>query len=145
MKRFSLAIAVVALVALLSATTGSAKPAKPEGPARADATKLPPLPAQIKARKRWNIGVKCDVPPFGYTDVRGNNAGFDVEVARWFARYAFGRGTSVNLLCAPTASREPLLTNNRADLVISTFTYTPTATPASTSRAPTPRPPAACS
>jgi len=64
------------------------------------------------------------VPPFGYIDVRGKNAGFDVEVARWFARYAFGKGTSVTFLCAPTASREPLLTNDRADLVISTFTYT---------------------
>ena len=30
----------------------------------------------------------------------------------------------MNFLCAPTASREPLLTNDRADLVISTFTYT---------------------
>ena len=68
--------------------------------------------------------MKCDVPPFGYIDVRGKNAGFDVEIARQFARYAFGKGTSVNLLCAPTASREPLLTNDRADLVISTFTYT---------------------
>ena len=55
------------------------------------ATKLPPLPANIKSRNRWIIGVKCDVPPFGYIDVKGKNAGFDVEVARWFARYAFGR------------------------------------------------------
>ena len=124
MKRFYLSTAMVAFVALLFATTGSAQPAKHAGPARADATKLPPLPANIKARGRWNIGVKCDVPPFGYIDVRGKNAGFDVEIARQFARYAFGKGTSVNLLCAPTASREPLLTNDRADLVISTFTYT---------------------
>jgi polar amino acid transport system substrate-binding protein len=130
MKRFSLSTIGVACVALLFATTGSAQPAKHTAqPARhtgpsAAAAKLPALPANIKARGRWNIGVKCDVPPFGYTDVRGNNAGFDVEVARQFARYAFGRATSVNFLCAPTASREPLLTNDRADLVISTFTYT---------------------
>jgi polar amino acid transport system substrate-binding protein len=129
MKRFTLSTVGVAFVALLCATAGFAQPAKHTAqPAKhtgtSAAAKLPALPANIKARGRWNIGVKCDVPPFGYTDVRGNNAGFDVEIARQFARYAFGRATSVNFLCAPTASREPLLTTDRADLVISTFTYT---------------------
>jgi polar amino acid transport system substrate-binding protein len=88
-------------------------------------TPLPPLPAEVRDRKRWIIGVKCDAPPFGYIDVRGNNAGFDVDVARQFSRYAFGnRSNRVTFECAPTASREPLLTTGRADLVISTFTYT---------------------
>ena len=64
------------------------------------------------------------MPPFGYIDVRGKYAGFDVEVARWFARYAFGRAQRVSFVCAPTAAREPLLTTDRVDLVISTFTYT---------------------
>jgi polar amino acid transport system substrate-binding protein len=85
---------------------------------------LPALPPEVKARKRWIIGVKCDVPPFGYINVQGNNAGFDVEIARWFARYAFGKSNRVAFVCAPTAAREPLLTADRADLVISTFTYT---------------------
>jgi len=56
--------------------------------------------------------------------VQGKNAGFDVEIGRWFARYAFGRASRVTFICAPTAAREPLLTTDRADLVISTFTYT---------------------
>jgi polar amino acid transport system substrate-binding protein len=125
MKRFSLSTLGVAFVVLLFATTGSAQPAKHTGPAGSEAAaKLPPLPANIKARGRWNIGVKCDVPPFGYIDVKGKNAGFDVEVGRWFARYAFGREARVSFTCAPTAAREPLLTSNRVDLVISTFTYT---------------------
>src|SRR3954451_12108197 len=117
MKRFSLVAALVALAALAVTTVGFAKPAAPTGRTTAGAAKLPALPANIKARGRWNIGVKCDVPPFGYIDVRGKTAGSAVETARQFARYAFGKGTSVNLLCAPTASREPLLTNDRADLV----------------------------
>ena len=70
------------------------------------------------------IGVKCDSPPFGYVNIRGQNAGFDIEVARWFARFAFGNPRRVTFECAPTASREPLLTTGRVDLVISTFTYT---------------------
>jgi polar amino acid transport system substrate-binding protein len=86
--------------------------------------KLPPLPAQVRRRGRWIIGVKCDSPPFGYVDIRGENAGFDVDVARAFSRFAFGRPNRVTFECAPTAAREPLLTTGRVDLVISTFTYT---------------------
>ncbi len=122
MKNFLLATAGVALVAVLAAALGSAKPA---GTAtRAQATKLPPLPAAVKSRNRLIIGVKCDVPPFGYIDVQGKNQGFDVEIGRWFARYAFGRAQRVTFVCAPTAAREPLITSGRVDMIISTFTYT---------------------
>ena len=76
-----------------------------------------------RSRNRWIVGVKCDAPPFGYINVQGKNAGFDVEIAKWFARYAFGREQRVSYVCAPTPAREPLLTTGRVDL-ISTFTYT---------------------
>jgi polar amino acid transport system substrate-binding protein len=121
MKKFVLATVGVALIAVLAAAMGSAKTS---GPTRAQATKLPPLPADIKARNRFIIGVKCDVPPFGYIDVQGHNQGFDVEIGRMFARYAFGRAQRVTFVCAPTAAREPLITSGRVDLVISTFTWT---------------------
>lgn len=126
MKRIFLATAGVALIAVSAATLGFAQPSSSTGATRAEATapKLPPLPAEVKQRQRWVVGVKCDAPPFGYIDVRGKNAGFDVEIARWFARYAFGRAQRVSFVCAPTPAREPLLTTNRVDLVISTFTYT---------------------
>src|SRR5581483_2155219 len=117
MKKLLLAVAVVVSLAGLAATLGSARSD------RARAT-LPPLPADIKSRNRFIIGVKCDVPPFGYIDVQGHNQGFDVEIGRWFARYAFGRAQRVSFVCAPTALREPLITQGRVDLVISTFTYT---------------------
>jgi polar amino acid transport system substrate-binding protein len=120
MKRIVLATAGVACIAVLAAAFGSAKS---NGPTHAQAVS-PPLPADIKSRNRWLIGVKCDVPPFGYIDVTGKNQGFDVEIGRWFARYAFGRAQRVSFVCAPTAAREPLITSGRVDLVISTFTYT---------------------
>src|SRR5829696_7636287 len=109
MKRLVMAVVAVAIAA---AAPTAKKP------------KLPPLPAEVKARKRWVVGVKCDAPPFGYINVQGKNAGFDVEIARWFSRYAFGRENRVTFVCAPTAVRESLLTTDRADLIISTFTYT---------------------
>lgn len=127
MKRFTLAVAlagaVSAVVAGSAVPAPALEPAKLTAPAAQEAT-LPPLPANIRARKRLNIGVKCDAPPFGYIDVRGQHAGFDVEIAKWFARYAFGNATRVNYTCAPTPAREPLLTTNRVDMVIATFTYT---------------------
>jgi polar amino acid transport system substrate-binding protein len=124
MIRIYLATAGVAFVAVLAAAFAYAQPSGTTAATRAEATTLPPLPADVKSRNRWIIGVKCDVPPFGYIDVTGKNAGFDVEVGRWFARYAFGRQSRVTFVCAPTAAREPLITNGRVDLVISTFTYT---------------------
>ena len=125
MKRILLATAGVAVVAVFAATIGFAQPTSTTGAASAEATApLPKLPADIASRKRFIIGVKCDTPPFGYTDVRGKNAGVDVEIAKWFARYAFGREQRLTFVCAPTATREPLLTTGRVDLVISTFTYT---------------------
>ncbi len=129
MKRILLVTAAVGLLAVITAALGLAQPTASTGGASARtvqvaAPKLPPLPADIKSRQRFNVGVKCDAPPFGYINVQGKNAGFDVEIARWFARYAFGREQRVSFFCAPTPAREPLLTTGRVDLVISTFTYT---------------------
>ncbi len=101
-----------------AATTGTG------GARGATATKLPALPPEIKQHKRWSIGVKCDSPPFGYINVKGEHAGFDVEIAKWFSRYAFGRPNRVSYVCTPTAAREPSLTTGRVDLEIATFTYT---------------------
>src|SRR5688500_20028835 len=122
MKRMHLATAGVAVVAVFAATIGFAQPTAATAPTKAEApAPLPKLPADIANRKRFIIGVKCDTPPFGYLDVRGNNAGVDVEIAKWFARYAFGREQRLTFVCAPTAVREPLLSGGRVDLVISTF------------------------
>jgi polar amino acid transport system substrate-binding protein len=123
MKRLVGVLLVAAGVAAMLAAWSGAAPAGTAGTTASQAT-LPQLPADIKSRNRWVVGVKCDAPPFGYINVQGQNAGFDVEIARWFARYAFGRAQRVSFVCAPTPAREPLLTTGRVDLVISTFTYT---------------------
>ena len=122
---------IIALAACTMAVLGawvSAAPAREAGPTGAEATgqkpKLPALPANIKQRGRFNMAIKCDSPPFGYIDVRGRHAGFDVEIARWFSRFAFSKGNRLNLSCVTTPAREPALTSDRVDMVIATFTYT---------------------
>ncbi len=126
--KLGLAVAVLAasLAAVGLAAWGVAAPsdrATSSTPA-AEAAKLPALPAEVKNRKRWVIGVKCDVPSFGYIDVRGNHAGYDVEIARRFAELAFGKKNRVTLVCVTTPSRIPALTSKRVDIIISTVTFT---------------------
>jgi polar amino acid transport system substrate-binding protein len=115
---------VVVLVAFAAAALAAQVGAKSEVVAGSSATKLPPLPANVKERKRWIIGVKCDFSPFGYIDAQGHNAGYDVEVARQFALLAFGKPNRVNLVCVTTPSRIPALQSSRVDIIISTLTWT---------------------
>jgi polar amino acid transport system substrate-binding protein len=123
MRRIVLATVGVCVVAVVVAALGFAQPAGHKASARTAAT-LPPLPTEVKERGRWNIAVKCDSPPFGYIDVQGRHAGFDVEIAKWFSRFAFGKSNRVTFTCVTTPAREPALTTGRVDLVIATFTYT---------------------
>ncbi len=125
MKKLLGVCAAFAVVAAAVATWGVAAPTQGGAAQKASsATKLPALPPEIKAHKRWSIGVKCDSPPFGYINVKGEHAGFDVEIAKWFSRYAFGKPNRVSFVCTPTAAREPSLTTGRTDVEIATFTYT---------------------
>src|SRR3954471_6515399 len=118
MMRIVLATIGVAAVAVVVAAFGLAQPSV-KGAAHASAASgLPPLPAEVKQRGRWNIGIKCDSPPFGYIDVQGGHAGFDVEIAKWFSRFAFGKSNRVTYTCVTTPAREPALTTGRVDLVI---------------------------
>lgn len=120
MKRVFIAIIVAALAGGGFAAWSLAAPAGGKAPT----AKLPPLPAAIKKAKRWRVGVKCDTPPFGYIDLKGQNAGYDIEIARWFSRFAFGRANRVSFTCVTTASRIPSLTSGKIDLIIATMTFT---------------------
>jgi len=124
-RKLTVLVAVVGLVAAALAISGAASPFEVDGGAKAQATpKLPPLPADVKSRKRWVIGTKCDFSPFGYIDVQGHNAGYDVEVGRQFAELAFGKSNRVSFVCVTTPSRIPALQSKRVDIIISTLTWT---------------------
>ena len=128
MRRLIAAIAVAGLAAAAFAAWTIAAPGsgtRAQAPRTSLAKpKLPRLPAQVKRRGKWQIGVKCDFPPFGYIDVRGHNAGYDVEVAHRFAQLAFGRKSRVKFTCVTTPSRIPTLQQKRVDIIISTLTWT---------------------
>jgi polar amino acid transport system substrate-binding protein len=126
MKRIMIvAVALLAALTAWGATSSvahvsgaAARAAKPKKP------KLPALPAEVKARGKWVIGVKCDYPPFGFIDAKNKNDGYDVEVARRFAQLAFGSKTKLELVCVTTPSRIPTLQSKRVDIIVSTLTWT---------------------
>ena len=125
MRRFLVVLALAGLVAAAFAAWGVAAPWS--GASREEASaaaKLPALPAEVKERKRWRIGVKCDFPPFGYIGADGKKGGYDVDVAKRFAQLAFGKSTRVSMECVTTPSRIPALMSKRVDIIISTLTYT---------------------
>lgn len=130
MKRITVVAVALLLAAAVLAALGAASPggkvartaaplAKPK-----PKPKLPALPGPVKARKHWEIGVKCDYPPFGFINVRGQNSGYDVAVARRFASLAFGSNKKVNFTCVTTPSRIPTLMSSRVDIIVSTLTWT---------------------
>jgi polar amino acid transport system substrate-binding protein len=132
MKRITIAAAAFLIAAAVFAAWGTAAPggkvaalagpaATPKKPAK---PKLPALPSDVKKRKKWLIGVKCDFSPFGFIDVRGNNDGYDVQVARRFATLAFGNKKKVDFTCVTTPSRIPTLMSGRVDIIVSTLTWT---------------------
>ncbi len=132
MKRITIVAAAFLISAAAFAAWGTAAPggkvaalagpaATPKKPAK---PKLPALPSDVKKRKKWLIGVKCDFSPFGFIDVRGNNDGYDVQVARRFASLAFGNKKKVDFTCVTTPSRIPTLMSGRVDIIVSTLTWT---------------------
>jgi polar amino acid transport system substrate-binding protein len=128
MKRLAVLIVLIGLATAAAATFGSAASSTPSSTARTDRLpakpKLPALPAAVRSRGRWQIGVKCDTPPFGWQDTNGRNRGYDVEIARQFAQWAFGSRSRVELTCVTTASRIGTLTSGRVDMIIATLTWT---------------------
>lgn len=125
MKKLILATAAAVLAAVAFTALSLAAPWSGAGPARADvASKLPALPAEIRSRGRWKIGVKCDFPPFGYINRQNKIAGYDVDVARRFAEFAFGKRTRISLTCVTSPNRIDVLRQERVDIIISTLTWT---------------------
>ena len=100
-----LATAEVAVLSIVAASLGAAQTTTHRvRSCGCDDASTAKLPAEIANRKRLIAGVKCDTPPFGYLDVKGKNAGVDVEIAKQLARPLRVRPRQrLTFVCAPTA------------------------------------------
>jgi polar amino acid transport system substrate-binding protein len=82
------------------------------------------VPAELKKKGKFVVGVKCDFPPFGFTNASGANAGIEIDFVKRMATYAFGK-PKVKLICTTSAARIPYLTSKRVDMVAGTMAITP--------------------
>jgi putative glutamine transport system substrate-binding protein len=79
----------------------------------------------IKDRGVLKVGVKVDVPKFGYKDPKTSKiAGFEVDIAKAIAKKILGNKNQVVLQAVTAKTRGPLLDNGEVDIVAATFTIT---------------------
>ncbi|MDW8801879.1 cysteine ABC transporter substrate-binding protein [Clostridium sp. A1-XYC3] len=79
---------------------------------------------EIKKRGTIKIGVFSDKPPFGYVDSNGKSQGFDVHIARRFAKDLLGDESKVEFVLVDAASRVAYLQSKKVDIIMANFTVT---------------------
>lgn len=78
----------------------------------------------IKQKDSIVIGVFGDKPPFGYVDEKGQNAGFDVYIAKQIAKDLLGSEEKARFVLVEAANRIEFLKSNKADIMMANFTRT---------------------
>lgn len=78
----------------------------------------------IKANDKIRIGVFSDKPPFGYIDSNGDNQGFDIYIAKRFAKDLLGDENKIEFVLVEAASRVEYLESNKVDIILANFTVT---------------------
>jgi len=77
----------------------------------------------IKQRGKLIVGVKYDQPGFGLNDpISKKLEGFEISMAHEFAKGLFGGEDKIEFIEAVSANRIPFLQEDKADIVIATFT-----------------------
>jgi glutamate transport system substrate-binding protein len=108
------------------ATTAAPAPATTAAPAAASSTGGATL-ADLKKAGKIRIGIKQNVPLIGLKNpVTNQYSGFDVEISKIVAKAIFGSDKDkIEWVDASvSANRIPFITDNKADIVIATFSIT---------------------
>ncbi len=87
--------------------------------------KADPAVAAILERGKLRVGVKADVPKFGYQDLGSDFEGMEIDIAKALAKELLGDENAVEFTAVTAKTRGPLLDTGELDLVIATFTIKP--------------------
>ncbi|WP_371381366.1 transporter substrate-binding domain-containing protein [Sporomusa aerivorans] len=122
MKRIStLTVWFLMGLVLLVSGCGGSQPAQPA----VQTNDAGPEVKAIKDRGVLKVGVKVDVPKFGYKDPQTNKIdGYEVDLARAIAKKILGDPEKLELQAVTAKTRGALLDNGDIDLVVATFTIT---------------------
>lgn len=74
--------------------------------------------AKILSRGKLRVGVRQDAKPFGFVDNNGQLVGFDIDLAREFARHWLGNENALELIKVSPSDRVPRLASGEVDLLI---------------------------
>lgn len=101
------------------------KEAAPAETAPAEAVKETPNIDKIKDKGILKVGVKVDVPKFGYKDPATEKVeGMEIDIAKAIAKEILGDENKIEVQAVTAKTRGPLLDSGELDLVIATFTIT---------------------
>lgn len=121
-KIFALIPVFLLSAAILLSGCGST-PSASSGSGSADA--VPPDIKAVKDRGVIKVGVKVDVPKFGFKDpATGKVDGMEIDIARAIAKKILGDESKIEVQPVTAKTRGPLLDNGEVDYVIATFTVT---------------------
>ncbi len=76
----------------------------------------------IKERGKLLVGVKADVPSFGYQELGGEFEGLEIDLAHKLAETILGDPNAVEFTAVTAKTRGPLLDTGELDAIIATFT-----------------------
>ena len=81
--------------------------------------------SKIRDRGILRVGVKMDVPNFGYYNQKtGEFEGLEVDLARLIAKELLGNENAIEFIGVATQTKRPMLENGELDLIVATYTIT---------------------
>ncbi len=79
----------------------------------------------IRSRGKLIVGVKTDYAPLGFIDTSGNNAGVEVELARFIAGQLLGDPAKIEFVPVVFKNRVDYLLSGKIDMILATMVTTP--------------------
>lgn len=76
----------------------------------------------IISKKKLQVGVLVDFPPFGLTNAENKPDGYDIDVAKLMGKYL---GVEVEIVPVTGPNRIPFLLTNKVDVLVASFGITP--------------------
>lgn len=79
----------------------------------------------VKARGKLVVGIRNDYIPFGYLDSKGQEIGFEVDLAKFIAKDMFGSEAAIEFVPVVASNRIELLNAGRIDVIFATLGKNP--------------------
>jgi polar amino acid transport system substrate-binding protein len=76
----------------------------------------------VLSKKKVQVGILVDLPPFGVVNAKNEYEGYDVDVAKLMAKYL---GVECELVPVTGPNRIPYLLTGKVDVLVATFGITP--------------------